>query len=124
MKKITQFISESLEFPMKGVLKKGDEVTIIWLDAWPWDDNKKPKIVDIETSKVEKVVSIDIGRYSGDQHTFVYVNGIRYELRAENKDQYLGILDYSYKKNPEKPAIIATSEQAEKLKGNNDKLNL
>ena len=56
MKDIVSFINEgSLEFPMKGVLKKGDEVTILWLDAWSWDDNKKSKIVDVETGKVEEV---------------------------------------------------------------------
>ena len=126
MKTLIQFINEgSLEFPMKGVLKKGDEVTILWLDTWPWDDNKTPKIVDVENGKVEKVVSKDVGRYSGDQHTWAYVNGIRYELRAEKKDIYLGIFDRSYSKNPHnKFAIISTPEQADKLKGKNNKLNL
>jgi hypothetical protein len=124
MKDILNFISESLEFPMKGVLKKGDEVTILWLDKNPLKKDSNTKIESIETAKVQKVVSKDVGRYSGDQHTWVYVNDIRYELRAEKKDQYLGFLDYNYKNNPDKFAIIATSEQAEKLKGNNNKLNL
>ena len=124
MKNITKFISESLEFPMKGVLKKGDEVTILWLDKHPLRDDKNIKIENIETAKVQKAVSKDVGRYSGDQHTWVYVNDIRYELLPYHKDKYLGILDNNYKKNPDKFAIIATSEQAEKLKGNNNKLNL
>ena len=34
------------------------------------------------------------------------------------------LCQWNYKKNPDKFAIIATSEQAEKLKGNNNKLNL
>jgi len=124
MKKITQFISESLEFPMKGVLKKGDEVTILWLDNNPLKKDSNTKIESIETAKVQKTVSKDVGRYSGDQHTWVYVNDIRYELLPYFKDKYLGVLDSNYKKNPDKYAIIATSEQAEKLKGNNNKLNL
>jgi len=124
MKDISNFISESLEFPMKGVLKKGDEVTILWLDKNPLRDDKNIKIESIEIAKVQKVVSKDVGRYSGDQHTWVYVNDIRYELRENFKNKFLGYLDISYKKNPDKYAIIATSEQAEKLKGNNNKLNL
>lgn len=118
------FMNEFLKFPMKGVLKKGDEVTILWLDKNPLKKDPNTKIVSIETAEVQKAVSKDVGRYSGDQHTWVYVNDIRYELRENFKDKFLGYLDSSYKKNPDKYAIIATSEQAEKLKGNNNKLNL
>lgn len=125
MKDIVSFIKEgSLEYPMKGTFKKGDEVTILWLNKHPLRDDKNIKIESIETAKVQKVVSKDVGRYSGDQHTWVYANDIRYELLPYHKDQYLGILDSDYKKNPDKYAIIATSEQAEKLKGDNNKLNL
>lgn len=123
MKDVLNFTSGSLEFPMKGVLKKGDEVTILWTDKNPLGEDSK--IENIETTKVQKVVSKDVGRYRGDQHTWVYVNNIRYELLPYHKDKYLGIFDYKYSKNPcNKYAIICTAEQAEKLKGAGGKLNI
>lgn len=123
MKDVLNFTSGSLEFPMKGVLKKGDEVTILWTDKNPLGED--PKIENIETTKVQKVISKDVGRYRGDQHTWVYVNNIRYELLPYHKDKYLGIFDYEYSKNPRnKYAIICTAEQAEKLNGAGGKLNI
>lgn len=123
MKDILNFIGESLEFPMKGVLKKGDEVTILWTVKKPLLED--PKIESTETAKVQKVVSKDLGRYRGDQHTWVYVNDIRYELLPYHKNKYLGIFDYECSKNPRnKYAIICTAEQADKLKGAGGKLNV
>ena len=122
MKDIVSFINEgSLEYPMKGVLKKNDKVTIIWLDT-----NQKPlKITDVENAKVDKVVSMALARYRDDYHTWAYVNGVRFELRAEMKDQYLGLFDRNYSKNPRnKFAIICTPEQADKLVGDNGELNM
>ena len=75
MKGLVNVIRESLAFPMQGVLKKGDEVTILWLDSSALSDD--PKIINTETAKVQKVISKDLARYRGDQHTWVYVNDIR-----------------------------------------------
>lgn len=123
MKDIVTFLHESLEFPMQGVLKKGDEVTILWLDNDPLSED--PKIINTETAKVQKVISKDLGRYRGDQHTWAYVNDIRYELVPYIKDKYLGAFDYDCSKNPRnKHAIICTAEQADKLNGPGGKLNI
>lgn len=123
MKGLVNVIRESLEFPMQGVLKKGDEVTILWLDSSPLSED--PKIINTETAKVQKVISKDLGRYSGDQHTWAYVNDIRYELLSYMKDKFLGEFDYDCSKNPRnKHAIICTAEQAEDLNGPGGKLNL
>lgn len=69
MKGLVNVIRESLEFPMQGVLKKGDEVTILWLDSSPLSED--PKIINTETAKVQKVISKDLGRYRGGGPTYM-----------------------------------------------------
>lgn len=102
---------------VKGVFKKGDDVIILWTDCNPVSaDNKDINIEKEEPSKIEKVVSKDLGRYRGDQHTWVYVNGYRFELYDGFNEIFKGYLDSNYKKNPDKYAIIVTPEQLANIK--------
>ena len=120
MKDILNFISESLEFPMKDVLKKGDEVTILWLDKNPLKKDSNTKIESIETAKVYISMGYKIG--IGGVVTFKNSNlykvvdaiGIK-NILLETDSPYLTPVPYRGQKNSSKYIPLIAEKVAEIL---------
>ena len=133
MKTLKDFINESFRinegyYPMAGTFRKGDDAVVVIIKTKegvdpvinPDDLWENPKAKEVIKTTIDKVVSKDVGRYSGDQHTWVYVTIDNKPVRFELKDyfeKYEGVIDYDYRKNPQNlDAIICTPESYEALK--------
>jgi len=124
MKSLTDYLV--FEEYQKGIFKKGMKVVMVYGDAWPKDENWGKSIngkfnttvEKIKVAEVEKVVSKDNGRYSGDQHTWIYVDSIRFECFRPDLFGYDAELDrYSVKNKSVKDQyiIIFTKESFKKF---------
>lgn len=127
MKDIINYVKEAYDaYPMKGVFKKNDDAIILLMDKPDnYEEDYKFNIKDVKKEipvKIDKVVSRDVGRWSGDQHTWVYVTiddkSVRFELREWLKDDNLkGEIDLNYKQNPKDMfGLICTPDDLKKLK--------
>lgn len=116
MKDIKSFI---LEGYVKGVFKKNDPCVIFYLEQ-PFSFENKNKVTKIENGKITKVVSKDVGRYSGDQHTWVWVDDMRFELWEKNINSgyFDGKLD-KVKSKDEIYAVLLKPELADKMQNDN-----
>ncbi len=111
MKTLVDYINENYnteKFEFQGKFKKGMEVVMVYGDKWPLykatnDGYKKitgdTLVEKVKVAEIEKVVSKDLGRYSGDQHTWIYVDSLRFDLYNPKSRGFDARLDLDAKAN-------------------------
>lgn len=118
MKNITEYLV--CEKFQKGKYTKGMKVIMCYCSDWPEESETRMKattytahIESIKTSTIEKVVSKDLGRYSGDQHTWIYIDSVRYVCLDVDSCGCDAELDTEHSKNKgNKQCVLVFTEKS------------